>query len=165
MTVEARMYAVITQSIRSTPSNSPTMVGSAVLSTVWLSAASSMDSISAANNNWTPRLDSAESFGGTDGVVDDIIRCSAEPLVVGQRCARAPAGSHRRDGRWLAGERRTEGRWMPPRPADRRLRAPPAWSGSAAPGATQRPAPLRRGSRPVTPDSGGTAVPESGAGE
>ncbi|WP_267127874.1 hypothetical protein [Demequina iriomotensis] len=42
MIVDARMYAVVTHSMWSTPSSSPTMVGSAVAKMVWLSDASSI---------------------------------------------------------------------------------------------------------------------------
>ena len=45
------MKAVITQSISLTPLSSPTIVGRAVLSTVWFRAASSMESISPMNSS------------------------------------------------------------------------------------------------------------------
>ena len=54
------MYAVMTQSMRSTPLSSPTIVGMAALSTVWLSEASSIASMSPTKSRMRPRLDSCE---------------------------------------------------------------------------------------------------------
>ena len=58
------MYAVITHSIWSTPFNSPTIVGSAALSTVELSAARNIASISPTNIRMRPRLVSCDARAG-----------------------------------------------------------------------------------------------------
>src|SRR5699024_7702887 len=49
--VEVKIYEVMTQGMRSTPSSSPTIVGSAVDKTVWFSDASSMASINPINSS------------------------------------------------------------------------------------------------------------------
>jgi len=56
MTVEARMYAVVTQTMWLTPFNSPTMVGKAVLKIIWSSEARSIVIISPTKTRMIDRL-------------------------------------------------------------------------------------------------------------
>src|SRR5690554_2878008 len=95
MMVDDRMYAVMTQSIRSTPLSSPTMVGMAALRTVWLSEARSMVSMSPMNSSTRPRLDSCDRALGAGGVVLAVLVIGCVLLPLGGWKARPRGRDHR----------------------------------------------------------------------